>query len=712
MALPSTSLPQCFDVSDFHSHLGKLRKALTCSLCHHLFREPACLSCNHHFCLSCLVQSIETISACPKCKEPAATSQARIAPEMDDLVDIFQNLETFSGSVIANGRDLSIIVKRADECLSPNTMKGQKHEVGKGLSSVVVGTESESRKRDASLMDLACTAVLPAPKRIQLPCPPLPADTGGLLNEDPGSSSRAMVDTPSKDTVANASVGGQKQLIFASITMGDGQVRNMESAAAVDEQVSEPVRESINGQPEVSKKDMIRRQFRVLRSNSRGRENPGASTGPSSCDQNQSQKQEPDMGAQNTDDQPVDDLSKMNNLPSHQSERGAQEITCAFCHKADSQVAGKMIHFKDGVPVSVTKRSGHLYHVHKNCAEWSPGVYYEDKVAKNIPKEIARGHKMKCHVCGLRGAVLGCYLKRCRKSFHYPCAHTIPCRWNKANYLVLCPEHTSGRFPNESSIESTSKTMDAPVTPSASIAACGPKPSEEVEACNGDPSQQWSAMKLVLCGSGLSPKANELLATFARLYHLQVEKAWTPSVTHLIVGTDEVGASRRTFKFLMANLAGKWILKIDWVSACMASKRYVNEEPYEINLDIHGLIGGPRHARAMVVEKVHDLFEGLIFHFVGEYAAAYKADLEALVTAAGGMVLNEISDSMEKGVKVSLIIVYCKDVYSDSNAINMDGSSKRRYLEAKSFAETFGAKVVGHTWILDSVAAYELQPFE
>lgn len=55
----------------------------------------------------------------------------------------------------------------------------------------------------------------------------------------------------------------------------------------------------------------------------------------------------------------------------------------------------------------------------------------------------------------------------------------------------------------------------------------------------------------------------ELLATFISCTGLTYEKTWTPSVTHLIAGTDEVGAARRTFKYLMANLEGKWILKVD-----------------------------------------------------------------------------------------------------------------------------------------------------
>ena len=58
------------------------------------------------------------------------------------------------------------------------------------------------------------------------------------------------------------------------------------------------------------------------------------------------------------------------------------------------------------------------------------------------------------------------------------------------------------------------------------------------------------------------------MATFVRRTGVIVERMWSPRVTHLICGTDEMGAARRTFKYLMANLEGKWILKVDCMFFC------------------------------------------------------------------------------------------------------------------------------------------------
>ena len=55
----------------------------------------------------------------------------------------------------------------------------------------------------------------------------------------------------------------------------------------------------------------------------------------------------------------------------------------------------------------------------------------------------------------------------------------------------------------------------------------------------------------------------EQLASFAKLTGASVTKTWNSNVTHVIAGTDEHGAARRTLKFLLAILEGKWILKLD-----------------------------------------------------------------------------------------------------------------------------------------------------
>ncbi|KAG5414554.1 hypothetical protein IGI04_002121 [Brassica rapa subsp. trilocularis] len=70
-------------------------------------------------------------------------------------------------------------------------------------------------------------------------------------------------------------------------------------------------------------------------------------------------------------------------------------------------------------------------------------------------------------------------------------------------------------------------------------------------------------------------------------------RKWEPRVTHVIASTNENGACKRTLKFMMGILEGKWILSIDWIKACMKDREYVSEELYEISIDVHGTRQGP-----------------------------------------------------------------------------------------------------------------------
>ncbi|KAI5058520.1 hypothetical protein GOP47_0026690 [Adiantum capillus-veneris] len=756
MAFPPQSPQHPLHPPDIHTHVSKLRKALTCSLCNQLFQKPACLHCNHHFCMSCLLQSMKEMSACPQCKHPAATRQARFAPEMDNLVDIFKDMESAAGPVVANSEDsqlenlpdMAFNVKIEDECLSPSALKRQRrYENRERLSSISAGaTNADSRKRDASSMELPCRGLFPAPKRIQLPCPPLPTDRSKVLDasiEDIVPTTDPTLDPMSVDINSNTLQEQQKQPLFAHARIG-GQVRSTGSAVSSQDgkvPMSMAIQSSNCEQPKASGDSLEKRnECAPLHSNdpAQVQERIGMHAGPMNQTLPGFHKQDVEMQAGSAHEQLVDGNARLNSMLPSQADLGSERVTCAFCHTSDSKVAGPMIHYKKGVAVSGSKRTGQIFSVHKNCAEWAPGVYYEDDIAKNIPQEVARGHKIKCHVCGLRGAVLGCYVKRCRKSFHYPCAHTLPCRWDDSNFLVFCPEHIASRFPDEgptgSSLKSSVHVLNSGLkdekpnqvlyadggghqsngcsVAAAPVDAYIPRLPGEVETCNREPSQQWPFSKWVICGTGLSPRANELLTTFVSSFGLTIEKTWSSFVTHLIVGTDEVGAARRTFKYLMANLEGKWILKIDWISACIAANQCLNEEPYEVNLDIHGMIGGPRHARGMAVAKMHKLFHGLRFYFLGEYTAAYRADLQSLLTNGGGLVLAQMPDLSERDQKECIVILYSKDMYPDTSASHKEELNKSKYLEAKSLAGMMGAKVAGHTWILDSVAAYELQPFE
>lgn len=60
----------------------------------------------------------------------------------------------------------------------------------------------------------------------------------------------------------------------------------------------------------------------------------------------------------------------------------------------------------------------------------------------NVASEIRRGRRLKCALCGKRGATLGCQVSRCRSTFHPLCAYknNLPLF---ANYSCACAKHKS-----------------------------------------------------------------------------------------------------------------------------------------------------------------------------------------------------------------------------------------------------------------------------
>ena len=44
-----------------------------------------------------------------------------------------------------------------------------------------------------------------------------------------------------------------------------------------------------------------------------------------------------------------------------------------------------------------------------------------------LSAEVRRGDKLKCRVCGLMGATIGCQIESCRSCLHYPCSLNSGC---------------------------------------------------------------------------------------------------------------------------------------------------------------------------------------------------------------------------------------------------------------------------------------------
>lgn len=392
---------------------------------------------------------------------------------------------------------------------------------------------------------------------------------------------------------------------------------------------------------------------------------------------------------------------------------------CAFCHSARiTENTGPMLHFAGGKPLD-DKYASHpkAVHAHQNCIEWAPKAYFEGDVAMNLTAEVARAGKLRCSYCGLKGAALGCFAKKCRKCFHMPCAMEIPeCRWDFDNYHFLCSVHSSHELPCDASrtLGKSNFNSSSTVERAASNHTLRHLSSKlKVEADESSAASPNVAKGWVLSESFLSSEDKDIFHKFATLIGADVAKSWNENVTHIVASTDERGACTRTLKVLMGILTGKWILKIDWITACLEAGHPVPEEPYEITCDVHGCSNGPKNGRLRAMNKAPKLLTGLSFHLMGYFMPYYKSYLEGLVATGGGVILNKIDLlNLERSTSQGLsktFVVYNAEPPQGCNAEDLAGIIKKRAAEAEALASKIGARAVDHTWLLDCIAASNLR---
>ncbi|XP_078416727.1 uncharacterized protein LOC144692043 [Cetorhinus maximus] len=92
--------------------------------------------------------------------------------------------------------------------------------------------------------------------------------------------------------------------------------------------------------------------------------------------------------------------------------------------------------------------------VHQNCLLFSSNLVNHNSqdfddfggfYVKDIQKEIKRGSKLRCSLCRKKGATVGCEVKSCRRSYHYPCAiddkAAVKENEYQGTYRVYCKVH-------------------------------------------------------------------------------------------------------------------------------------------------------------------------------------------------------------------------------------------------------------------------------
>eukprot|EP00941_MAST-03F_sp_MAST-3F-sp1_P001321 g1321.t1 len=114
---------------------------------------------------------------------------------------------------------------------------------------------------------------------------------------------------------------------------------------------------------------------------------------------------------------------------------------CELCKIAgDHEICGRLLPLPMGKKDKTENWKRHMW-VHTNCALWSSEVV-EGKTGalQSLSHALQRSRSLRCSLCHLSGATVGCNYKNCRQNFHYHCALAAGCLLKPAKTTKIAEE--------------------------------------------------------------------------------------------------------------------------------------------------------------------------------------------------------------------------------------------------------------------------------
>ncbi|XP_069716699.1 BRCA1-associated RING domain protein 1 isoform X2 [Phaenicophaeus curvirostris] len=205
---------------------------------------------------------------------------------------------------------------------------------------------------------------------------------------------------------------------------------------------------------------------------------------------------------------------------------------------------------------------------------------------------------------------------------------------------------------------------------------------------------------LGVLGSNLSSQQQKLLNNLTMVLKAQRCTEFNSKVTHLVIPDAPMP---RTVKCMMAILTGCWVLKFEWVQACLRTTAREQEEKYEIQ-------GGPRKGRLNREQLLPNLFDGCYFYFLGSFKHHQKADLVDLVKAAGGQILVRQPKPDSDVTQTINTVAYHAESASDqrfcTQYVIYDASSKFKPEKVRQGKVWMAPS----SWLIDCVMSFQLLP--
>ncbi|NWH32855.1 BARD1 protein, partial [Chloropsis hardwickii] len=205
---------------------------------------------------------------------------------------------------------------------------------------------------------------------------------------------------------------------------------------------------------------------------------------------------------------------------------------------------------------------------------------------------------------------------------------------------------------------------------------------------------------LGILGSSLSVEQQKLLNKLATVLKAQRCTEFNSRVTHLVIPDVPMPT---TVKCMLAVLTGCWVLKFEWVQACLQSSAREQEEKYEVQ-------GGPRRGRRNREQLLPKLFDGCYFYFLGPFKQHQKSDLLEVVKAAGGQVLVRQPKPDSDVTQTINTVAYHAEPTSDQRLCTQyviyDAASKfqpEKIRQGKVW-------MAPSSWLIDCVMSFQLLP--
>ncbi|XP_029979911.1 uncharacterized protein phf11 isoform X2 [Sphaeramia orbicularis] len=120
----------------------------------------------------------------------------------------------------------------------------------------------------------------------------------------------------------------------------------------------------------------------------------------------------------------------------------SRKVACILCQRSEETKITGALSTKGDITA------------HQNCLLFSSGIYCQNSPqfddlfgfsVEDVANEVKRGNKLICKKCKKKGATVGCEVKRCKKSYHYPCAVEERAKSvedeTKGHYKLYCLKH-------------------------------------------------------------------------------------------------------------------------------------------------------------------------------------------------------------------------------------------------------------------------------